>query len=78
MSDPKPDDVDFHEETTDPLVADLRNFYKVEKWTPDGTKVDSLLYAADQTDNPATNTGVRSVATAARSYNLSLGQSGFR
>jgi hypothetical protein len=26
---PDPD----HEETTDPLVADVRNFYKVEKWT---------------------------------------------
>jgi hypothetical protein len=43
----KPDDVDFHEETTDPLVADLRNFYKVEKWTRDGTKVDGLLYAGN-------------------------------
>ena len=42
MPDPKPDDVDFHEETTDPLVADARNFYKVEKWTRDGRKVDSL------------------------------------
>jgi hypothetical protein len=47
MPDPKPDDVDFHEETTDPLVADLHNFYKVEKWTRDGAKVDSLLYAAN-------------------------------
>ena len=47
MPDPKPDDVDFHEETTDPLVADLRNFYKVEKWTRDGKKVDSLLYAGN-------------------------------
>ena len=47
MPDPKPDDVDFHEETTDPLIADLRNFYKVEKWTRDGTKVDSLLYAGN-------------------------------
>jgi hypothetical protein len=25
---PDPD----HEETTDPLVADARNYYKVEKW----------------------------------------------
>jgi hypothetical protein len=40
---PDPD----HEETTDPLVADARNFYKVEKWTRDGTKVDSLLYAGN-------------------------------
>src|SRR5215831_12626301 len=47
MPDPKPDDVDFHEETTDPLVADFHNFYKVEKWTRDGTKVDSLLYAGN-------------------------------
>ena len=31
----------------DPLVADLRNFYKVEKWTRDGTKVDGLLYAGN-------------------------------
>ena len=30
------------EETNDPLYADDRNFYKVEKWTRDGTKVDSL------------------------------------
>jgi hypothetical protein len=36
-----------HEETTDPLVADARDFYKVEKWTRDGTKVDSLLYAGN-------------------------------
>jgi hypothetical protein len=35
------------EETNDPLVADDRNFYKVEKWTRDGMKVDSLLYAGN-------------------------------
>jgi hypothetical protein len=29
------------------MVADLHNFYKVEKWTRDGTKVDSLLYAGN-------------------------------
>jgi hypothetical protein len=29
-----PTDAAFHEETTDPLVADARNFYEVEKWTP--------------------------------------------
>ena len=33
--------------TTDPLIADLRNFYKVEKWTRDETKVDSMLYAGN-------------------------------
>ena len=35
----------FDEETTDSLIADERNFYKLEKWTKDGTKVDRLLYA---------------------------------
>ena len=35
------------EETFDPLYADDRNFYKVEKWTFDGTKVDSLLYTGN-------------------------------
>jgi hypothetical protein len=28
------------EETDDPLRADDRNFYKVEKWTKDGTKIE--------------------------------------
>ena len=35
------------EETDDPLLADDRNFYKVEKWTQDGMRVDSLLYAGN-------------------------------
>src|SRR5262249_38211905 len=47
VPDPKPDDVDFHEETDSPTYADDRNFYKVEKWTRDWTKVDSLLYAGN-------------------------------
>jgi hypothetical protein len=35
------------EETNDPLVADVRSFYKVERWTQDGSKVDSLLMPAN-------------------------------
>jgi hypothetical protein len=35
------------EKTENPLYADDRNFYKVEKWTRDGTKVDRLLYAGN-------------------------------
>jgi hypothetical protein len=35
------------EETDSPLYADMRNFYKVEKWTRDGMKVDRQLYAAN-------------------------------
>jgi hypothetical protein len=30
-----------------PLIADQRNFYKVEKWTRDGMQVDRLLYAGN-------------------------------
>ena len=29
------------EQTDDPLIADHRNFYKVEKWTKDGAKVST-------------------------------------
>jgi hypothetical protein len=39
------------EETDEPLIADHRDFYKVEKWTRDGTKVDSLLYVANRRSN---------------------------
>jgi hypothetical protein len=35
------------EETDNPFYADDRNFYKLEKWTKDGSKVDSLLYAGN-------------------------------
>jgi hypothetical protein len=34
------------EKTDDPIHADRRNFYKVEKWTLDGMRLDSLLYAS--------------------------------
>jgi hypothetical protein len=37
------------EETDNPLIADERNFYKVEKWTWDGMQVDRLLYAGNLT-----------------------------
>ena len=35
----------FAEETDNPRYADDRFFYKVEKWTKDGSKLDRLLYA---------------------------------
>jgi hypothetical protein len=38
------------EETHDPLIADHRNFYKVEKWTKDGSKIDHMLYASSNLD----------------------------
>ena len=70
MPDPKPDDVDFHEETDSPTYADDRNFYQVEKWTRDWTKVDSLLYAgkslgrARPPDDPAADASTAGVAAA--------------
>ena len=36
-----------YEETDNPLSADDRNFYKIEKWNKDGTKVDRMLYAGN-------------------------------
>jgi hypothetical protein len=33
------------QETDDPLYADLRKFYKVEKWSRDGLRIEQLLYA---------------------------------
>ena len=35
------------EETHNPLYAD-RNFYKVEKWTKDGTKIDHAMKSLAQ------------------------------
>jgi hypothetical protein len=33
------------EETNDPLHADRRNFYEVEKWSRDGQRVEESLFA---------------------------------
>jgi hypothetical protein len=38
------------EETDDPLYADRRNFYKVEKWSRDGLRVELMLYAGNNLD----------------------------
>jgi hypothetical protein len=34
-----------NEETDGPHYADRRNFYKVEKWSRDGLRVEPMLYA---------------------------------
>lgn len=39
-----------HEQTDNPEFADQRNFYKLEKWTKDGSNVDQLLYAVNDLD----------------------------
>ena len=38
------------QETDDVLYADRRNFYKVEKWKRDWTRVELMLYAGDDLD----------------------------
>lgn len=35
------------EQTDNPLRADDRNFYKVEKWSKDGMKIERMLYAGN-------------------------------
>jgi hypothetical protein len=42
-----------NEETDDPLYADRRNFYKVEKWSRDGLRVELVIYAGDNLDKVA-------------------------
>ena len=38
------------EETDEPLIVDHRNYYKVEKWTKDGARVERMLYAGSNLD----------------------------
>jgi hypothetical protein len=38
------------EETDEPLLADHRNFYKVEKWSRDGQRVERMLFAGNSLD----------------------------
>jgi hypothetical protein len=39
-----------HEETDDPLHADRRNFYKVERWSRDGQHIEDMLFAGSSLD----------------------------
>ena len=36
-----------YEETDDPLYADRRSFYKVEKWSRDGQRIEEMLFAGN-------------------------------
>jgi hypothetical protein len=40
----------FREETDDPLVADRRNFFKIELWTRNGLHIERLLFAGNSLD----------------------------
>ena len=48
------------EETDDPVYADRRNFYKVEKWSRDWLRVELMLYAGTVSAEPARNLRARS------------------
>jgi hypothetical protein len=47
-----PNDDCSHEETDDPLNADRRNFYNVEKWSRDGQRIEELLFAGNSLAKP--------------------------
>ena len=38
------------EETDEPLIADHRNFYKVELWTRDEQRIERMLFAGSSLD----------------------------
>jgi hypothetical protein len=66
-----PDDSHWSDEETDnPLYADERTFYKVEKWTKDGMQVDRLLYAGNNL------TKARDIFTGARGPSFAEPQKG--
>jgi hypothetical protein len=46
----EPKNSQSEEETNNPQIADHCNFYKVEKWMKDGSKVDRMLYAGRNLD----------------------------
>jgi len=39
-----------YRDTSDPDVADRRNYYKVEKWSRDGQRVTELLFEGSSLD----------------------------
>ena len=46
----EPKNSQSEEETNNQQIADHCNFYKVEKWMKDGSKVDRMLYAGRNLD----------------------------
>ena len=40
----------LRDQPREPLIANDRNYYKVEKWTKDGSKVERMLYAGSNLD----------------------------
>ena len=55
-----------HEETDDPLYADQRNFYKVEKWSRDGQRIEEWYC------DPSRRMNFRSYRAAAKSQGWAL------
>lgn len=57
------------EETDNPLLADDRNFYKLEKWTKDGMHVASMLYTVTSAILSTKETILRRVLASLMSVN---------
>lgn len=38
------------EETSNPIVADARGYFKVERWTKDGLHIERMIYAGNRID----------------------------
>jgi len=49
----------YDEQTDDPLHADRRNFYKVEKWSRDGLRVELMLMPAATVLTKSVGSGTR-------------------
>jgi hypothetical protein len=47
------------EETNNPLLADDRNFYKVEKWSKDDQRVERMLWAGNSKAQAIFNAEIR-------------------
>ena len=51
------------EATDDPFYADRRNFYKVEKWSRDGLRVELMICAGNNLDKARRIFGPRPIAS---------------
>jgi hypothetical protein len=57
------------EETEEPLIADHRNFYKVEKWSRDGQRVVEMVFAGSSLEKSPAHLRSHGQAPAAHQAN---------
>jgi hypothetical protein len=61
-----------NEETDEPLLADHRNFYKVEKRSRDGQRVERMLWAGQLARQGASNLQCRDPRSASKNRIVGL------